>query len=90
MERAPWVQYVMRISPRIWGQEMPVEYVPSGPDIMREGRPVTPMAPIYRCEVCGFVGAPFGVKHGDEVLSYCGWVDSQPVCVGKGSAAATE
>jgi hypothetical protein len=44
------------------------------------------MAPIYFCEVCGFEGAAFGQKHGDQVLSYCGWVDGRPVCVGKGAA----
>jgi hypothetical protein len=62
---------------------MPTEYVPSGPDIDRNNQKVTPMAALYRCEGCGFVGAPFGVRHGDEVLSYCGWVNNQPVCVGK-------
>jgi hypothetical protein len=63
---------------------MPTEYVPSGPDIDRNNQRVTPMAPIYSCEGCGHKGAPFGVKRGDEMLSYCGWVDGGPVCVGKG------
>ena len=65
---------------------MPVEYVPSGPDMDRNGKKVTPMAPIYSCEGCGYRGAPFGVKRGDEVLSYCGWRDGAAVCVGKGRA----
>ncbi len=63
---------------------MPTEYVPSGPPIVRNNQPVTPMAPIYTCEDCGFKGAPFGVKRGDQVLSYCGWQNGEPVCVGSG------
>jgi hypothetical protein len=65
---------------------MPVEYVPSGPDMDRDGKKVTPMAPIYSCEGCGYRGAPFGVKRGDEVLSYCGWNGHTAGCVGKGRA----
>lgn len=68
---------------------MPTEYVVTGPDIERNGRKVTPMAPIYHCEGCGFKGAPFGIKRGDEVLSYCGWEAGRPVCVGKGRANAS-
>jgi hypothetical protein len=45
------------------------------------------MAPIYTCEGCGFVGAPFGIHQGDRVLSYCGYRDGQPTCVGKGRKA---
>jgi hypothetical protein len=63
---------------------MPTEYVISGPDMTHGNAKVTPKAPIYYCEVCNFKGAPFGVKRGDEVLSYCGWRDNEPVCVGRG------
>lgn len=63
---------------------MPTEYVPSGPDIERNGRRITPMAPIYFCEECGFKGAPFGIQSGDEVRSYCGWSGNRPVCAGRG------
>lgn len=66
---------------------MPTDYVISGPDLTRDGKTVTPMAPIYTCEGCGYKGAAFGVKHGDEVLSYCGWEAGHPVCVGKGRPA---
>ena len=40
--------------------------------------------PIYFCEGCGFKGAGFGVKRADGQLSYCGWVNGEPKCVGKG------
>lgn len=46
------------------------------------------MAPIYTCEGCGFVGAPFGVKSHEGVLSYCGYQQGQPVCIGKGKGPA--
>ena len=65
---------------------MPTEFRPCGPVFTRNNETVTPMAPIYFCEVCAFEGAAFGQKRGDEVLSYCGWVDGRPVCVGKGGA----
>ena len=65
---------------------MPTEYVRSGPDTIRDGVPVTPLGAVHKCEGCGYVGAPFGIKRGDEVLSYCGWVDGLPTCVGKGRA----
>lgn len=68
---------------------MPTEYVPSGPPLLRDGKPVEPMAPLYTCESCGYKGAPFGVKRGDLVLSYCGWDGHEPVCVGKGRANAS-
>ncbi|WP_147276132.1 hypothetical protein [Pelagibacterium lacus] len=63
---------------------MPTEYRPSGPTFTRNNETVTPMAPVYFCEECGHEGAGFGQKHGDHVLSYCGWRDGRPVCVGKG------
>lgn len=44
---------------------MPTEYVISGPDMESHGKKVTPKAPIYTCEVCGFKGASFGLKRGD-------------------------
>jgi len=65
---------------------MPTEFKQSGPPIQRGNESVTPMAPIYSCEGCGFKGAAFGQKHGDGVLSYCGWRNGGPVCVGKGRA----
>jgi len=65
---------------------MPTEFVPSGPPIARNNQPVIPMAPIYTCEGCGYKGAPFGIKRGDQVLSYCGWQGGEPTCVGKGRA----
>lgn len=65
---------------------MPTEFRPCGPPFTRNNETVTPMAPIYFCEVCGFEGAAFGQRHGDQVLSYCGWVAGRPVCIGKGAA----
>lgn|GEM_PF-6185722 len=67
-------------------RSMTTELVPSGPDITRDGKSVTPLASLYRCEGCGYVGAPFGYKRGDEVVSYCGWDGHKPICVGKGKA----
>lgn len=52
--------------------------------MLRNNQEVTPMAPIYTCEGCGYKGAPFGMKRGDQVLSYCGWRNGEPVCVGLG------
>ena len=66
---------------------MPTEYRVSGPPLIRDNRPIEPMAPIYFCEGCGFEGAPFGIHQGDRVLSYCGYRDGQPTCVGKGRKA---
>jgi hypothetical protein len=40
--------------------------------------------PIYFCEGCGYHGAGFGLVRADGRLSYCGWQDGGPVCVGKG------
>jgi hypothetical protein len=51
---------------------------------MRDGAMVTPRAMIHFCETCGFEGAAFGIHRGDRLLSYCGWVNGRPVCVGKG------
>lgn len=58
---------------------MPTELRPSGPEIERDGKRIVPMASIHICDVCGYEGAAFGVKNGDRVISYCGWVDGQPV-----------
>lgn len=63
---------------------MPTEYRISGPDIGEGAQKRTPKAAVHICEVCGFVGAPFGVLRGDTTLSYCGYVGGQPQCVGKG------
>lgn len=65
-------------------RNMPTEYKNSGPEMMQGNNMVQPQAPIYFCEGCGYQGAPFGQKRGDQVLSYCGWRDGHPVCVGKG------
>jgi len=63
---------------------MPTEYRPSGPPFTRDNRTVEPMAAVHICEHCGYEHAAFGVMRGDTVLSYCGWQDGRPVCVGKG------
>ncbi len=65
---------------------MPTEYQPTGHETTVNGKVQPSMAPIYLCEGCGYRGAPFGQKRGDEVLSYCGWDGRRPVCVGKGRA----
>jgi hypothetical protein len=44
--------------------------------------------PIYFCEGCGFKGAGFGVKRADGQMSYCGWVNGEPKCVGRGKGEA--
>ncbi|NGP19267.1 hypothetical protein [Devosia aurantiaca] len=66
---------------------MPTEYQPTGAEIVVNGKRVPATAPIYLCEGCGYRGAPFQQKRGDELLSYCGWNDGRPVCIGKGRAS---
>lgn len=64
---------------------MPTELKASGPDIRFEsGQVRTPMAAVHFCEGCGYENAAFGIKRGEETLSYCGWVNGHPECVGKG------
>lgn len=66
---------------------MPTEYRVSGPQIMRDGKPVEPKAAIHICEGCRYEGAAFGLMRGDAALSYCGWKHAVPVCVGLGTGA---
>lgn len=67
---------------------MPTVLRRSGPDILiRKGADFerhTPRAMIHFCETCGFEGAAFGVHADGKLLSYCGWQNGAPVCVGKG------
>jgi hypothetical protein len=63
---------------------MPTEYVVSGPDIGEGSQKRTPRAAVHTCETCGFVNAAFGIVRGDKALSYCGYVNGEVVCVGKG------
>lgn len=65
---------------------MPTVLRRSGPDFERDGTIVTPRAMIHFCEECGFEGASFGIHKGEKLLSYCGWVNGNPVCIGKGRA----
>jgi len=67
---------------------MPTILRRSGPDFERDGQMVTPRAMIHFCETCGYEGAAFGIRRGDKLLSYCGWVNGDAVCVGKGRVAA--
>lgn len=67
---------------------MPTVLRRSGPDFTRAGAGVTPRAMIHFCEGCGYEGAPFQVRTGGKLLSYCGWADGAPVCVGKGRAGS--
>lgn len=62
---------------------MPTVLRRSGPDMVRDGKPFTPRGMIHRCEDCGFVGAAFGIRSGDKLLSYCGWKNGNPICIGK-------
>jgi hypothetical protein len=68
---------------------MPTILRRSGPDsIDKHGKRKTPRAMIHYCETCGYEGAAFGVHAGGVLLSYCGWVSGEPVCVGKAKAEA--
>ena len=67
---------------------MPTEYRFSGPEILRDNRPVQPKAAVHICEGCGYENAAFGETRGGELLSYCGWQYGGPACVGKGRQSA--
>lgn len=70
------------------GQMMPFLLRRSGPDYQRDGQTISPRALVGVCEVCGYEGAPFGIVEGKDKRAYCGWVDGQPACVGKGKERA--
>jgi hypothetical protein len=67
---------------------MPTVLRRSGPDIWRNGKATTPRAMIHTCETCGFEGAAFGIHTGSKLLSFCGWRNGAPVCVGKAKSEA--
>lgn len=69
---------------------MPTILRRSGSDFLRADVLTTPRAMIHFCEDCGFEGAAFGRRDGDRILSFCGWVDGQPQCIGKGRAAPAD
>lgn len=57
----------------------------SGPEFTnRNGEHVKPLAIINSCEDCGYTHAAFGMWDGKDLVSYCGWRDGNPVCIGKG------
>lgn len=58
----------------------------SGLDYVKEGKTITPRAAIHFCEVCNFEGAMFGDTIDGKRLYWCGWVNKQPACAGKGKA----
>lgn len=69
---------------------MPTILLRSGPDFIRNDVTVTPRAMIHRCEDCGFEGAAFGIRQGDRLLSFCGWIDGDAKCIGKGREAPAD
>lgn len=59
----------------------------SGPGFIRNGVLLTPRALVSTCETCG-ADAPFGIRRGDKLLTYCGYRNGEPVCIGKGKERA--
>lgn len=63
---------------------MPSELRQIGPPFVDgKGETRTPRALLSWCEDCGAANAAFGIKIGDQVLTYCGWVDGEPKCVNR-------
>ncbi len=68
---------------------MPTILRRSGPDIVdAKFNHRVPRAMIHFCETCGYEGAAFGIHADGKLLSYCGWQNGAPVCVGKAKAVA--
>jgi len=67
---------------------MPTVMRRSGPDRYINGKVFTPRAMVHFCEDCGFEGAAFLLRRNGKLLSYCGWRDGDPVCIGKARVAA--
>ncbi len=68
---------------------MPTILRRSGPDTLgKDGKHTTPRAMIHFCETCGYEGAAFLLRDGHKLLSYCGWQNGAPVCVGKAKREA--
>lgn len=65
---------------------MPTRYSTSNGTLSDTQSGSEPKFPIYFCEICGFRGAAFNVRRADGQLSYCGWVNNEPGCVGKGKS----
>jgi hypothetical protein len=57
----------------------------SGPDFERDGKLITPRALVSTCDTCG-ADAAFSETIGGKLVSYCGWRNGQPECVGKGTS----
>lgn len=68
---------------------MPTVLRRTGPDFVLNGKTIEPRREVHFCEVCGYenAGAIFWPK-GGKLLSFCGSVNGNPACVGKGRAAA--
>lgn len=66
---------------------MPSVLRKSGHEFMRNGVLVTPRALVSTCETCG-ADAPFGLRRGDKLLTYCGYRDGKLVCIGKAGERA--
>lgn len=81
-ERAP-------VGEEIRCRVMPTVMRRSGPDILRKnGERFTPRAMVHFCEGCGYEGAPFALHKAGRLLTYCGYRNGEPVCIGKGKERA--